>query len=180
MKEPVHAVFDGIEEEDNHLPTWWLVTLFVTIVFAFGYWFVFHSTTWLDTPNAEYAKEAAAAKAKLALQNPVSNESLWELAKSPAHVEEGKKTFTTICAACHKPDGSGSVGPNLTDRYWIHGNDPTSIHGAVMNGFQDKGMPPWGAQLGPQRTRDVVAYVLSIRNSNAPNGKPPQGELAER
>jgi cytochrome c oxidase cbb3-type subunit 3 len=175
----VHAVFDGIEEEDNRLPAWWLGTLFITIVFAFGYWFLYHSVSWLDTPNTEFAREAAAAKAKLALQNPVSDESLWALAKNTARVEEGKKTFTTICAACHKADASGSVGPNLTDKYWLHGNEPTQLHAAVMNGFQDKGMPPWGATLGPERTRDVVAFVLSVRNTNAPNGKAPQGDLKE-
>ena len=175
----IHGVFDGIAEEDNHLPTWWLITLYVTIVFAFGYWFLFHSTGWLDTPGRAYAREAAAAKQKLLLQNPTSDASFWALAKDPRAVEDGKKTFTTICVACHKADGSGSVGPNLTDRYWLHGNSPQAIYGAVMTGFQEKGMPPWGAQLGPQRTRDVVAFVLAIRNSEVPNGKAPQGELQE-
>lgn len=175
----IHGVFDGIAEEDNHLPRWWLATLFVTIVFAFGYWFVYHSTTWLDTPSREYAREAEAQKKKLALQNPISEASLYALAKDAKAVQEGQKTFATICVACHKADGSGSVGPNLTDRYWLHGNKPEALYGAVMNGFQDKGMPPWGAQLGPQRTREVIAFVLSIQNTNVPNGKAPQGELLE-
>ncbi|MBL8951573.1 MAG: c-type cytochrome [Myxococcaceae bacterium] len=175
----VHAVFDGIEEEDNHLPNWWLATLFLAMVFAFGYWFLYHSTVWLDTPAREYAKEAEAQKKRLALQNPMSDESLAALANDPRAVEEGKKTFTTICVACHKADGSGSVGPNLTDRYWLHGNKPTDLYGAVMTGFQDKGMPPWGPQLGEKRTREVVAFVLSIRNSEVPGGKAPQGDLKE-
>lgn len=175
----VHGVFDGIEEEDNRLPAWWLATLFVTIVFGFGYWFLYHSTTWLETPNVEFARESAEAKKKLALQNPISDEALYALAKDPAALANGQKTFTTICVACHKADGSGSVGPNLTDAYWIHGNKPEALYSAVMTGFQDKGMPPWGPQLGPKATREVVAFVLSIRNTNVPGGKPPQGELKE-
>lgn len=175
----IHGVFDGIEEEDNYLPRWWLAIMFATIVFAFGYWIAYHSTNWAETPNREFAREAEAQKKKLALQNPVSDESLLALAKDTKAVDEGKKTFATICVACHKADGSGSVGPNLTDKYWLHGNQPTALYSAVMNGFQDKGMPPWGAQLGPQRTREVIAFVLSIQNTNVPGGKAPQGELVE-
>lgn len=175
----VHGVYDGIEEEDNKLPAWWLATLFITIVFGFGYWFVYHSTRLLETPNREYAREAEIQKKKLALTNPVSPESLWALTKSPAAVEDGQKTFSTICVACHRADAGGTVGPNLTDRYWIHGNKAENMYDAVMKGFQDKGMPPWGAQLGPERTRNVVAYVLSIRNTNVAGGKAPQGELLE-
>lgn len=172
----IHGVYDGIEEEDNHLPNWWLAILFITIIFGFGYWFMYHSTEWLETPTREFAREAAESKARLALENPTSNESFYALVKDNQVVEEGKKTFTTICVACHKADGSGSVGPNLTDRYWIHGPTPDKILAAVMTGFPDKGMPPWGSQLGPKRTREVVAFVLSIENTNVPGGKAPQGE----
>ncbi|MBK7859897.1 MAG: c-type cytochrome [Archangiaceae bacterium] len=179
MSDKPHAVFDGIEEEDNRLPAWWLAILFITIVFGFGYWFVYHSTTLLETPNREFARLADEQKKKLALQDPISDASLQALAHDPHAVAEGQKVFTTICVACHKADGSGNVGPNLTDRYWIHGNKPTNLYQAVMTGFQDKGMPPWGPQLGPERTRDVTAFVISIQNTNVPNGKAPQGDLAE-
>jgi cytochrome c oxidase cbb3-type subunit 3 len=175
----VHGVYDGIEEEDNHLPNWWLATLFGAIVFAFGYWIVFHSAHWARSTRETYALEQEEAQKNLALQNPVSNESLWALSKQPAALEDGKKTFTTICVACHRADGGGGVGPNLTDRYWLHGDQPENLHAAVMKGFSDKGMPPWGPQLGPERTRNVVAFVLSLRNSNVPGGKAPQGELSE-
>lgn len=173
----LHGVFDGIEEEDNHLPRWWLAIFFLTIIFSFGYWLLYHSTEVLETPSRAFAREAAEAKAKLALENPTSNESLRALAKDAAAVAEGKKTFETLCVACHKADGSGSVGPNLTDRYWIHGNGPDKIYAAVMTGFPLKGMPPWGAQLGAQRTRQLVAFVLSIENTDIPGGKSPQGDL---
>jgi cytochrome c oxidase cbb3-type subunit 3 len=175
----VHGVFDGIEEQDNRLPRWWLATFFGAIVFAFGYWLAYHSTNLLETPRRQFDREQKEMAVKLALQNPVSDESLWALSKDGHAVEEGQKVFATICIACHKADASGSVGPNLTDRYWIHGNKPTDLYGAVMKGYQDKGMPPWGAQLGPERTRDVVAFVLSVRNTNVAGGKAAQGEPME-
>ena len=37
-----------------------------------------------------------------------------------------------------------------------------------------------GPVLGEQRVEAVVAYVLSIENTNVPGGKAPQGELAAR
>jgi cytochrome c oxidase cbb3-type subunit 3 len=32
-----------------------------------------------------------------------------------------KTIYTTNCAACHRADGGGQIGPNLTDEYWILG-----------------------------------------------------------
>src|SRR5262245_13819334 len=36
----VHVEDDLEEEEDNRLPSRWLLILYATMVFAFGYWFV--------------------------------------------------------------------------------------------------------------------------------------------
>jgi cytochrome c oxidase cbb3-type subunit 3 len=175
----VHGVYDGIEEEDNRLPNWWLAILFITIAFGFGYWLAYHSTALLENPRAQYEREAEAQRKRLALQNPISDESLWVLAKKSEALEDGKKTFTTICVACHRADGGGTVGPNLTDRYWMYGNKPKNLYDAVMKGFPDKGMPPWGPSLGPERTRNVIAFVLSVRNTEVAGGKAPQGRLEE-
>ena len=60
----VHT-YDDIQEEDNHLPNWWLFILFSTIVFGFGYWLVFHTTKSLPDPRTEYNAEADALKKAL-------------------------------------------------------------------------------------------------------------------
>lgn len=178
-KSKVHAVFDGIEEEDNKMPFWWLGILYVTIVFAFGYWFVFHTTHTAQSTREEYAVFAAEQAKKLAAQNPASDEALVALAAQQAALEDGKKTFGTICIACHGPDGRGTVGPNLTDKFWIHGGKPSALYTAVNNGFPEKGMPPWGKTLGVEKTRNVVAFVLSMKNTNVEGGKAPQGDPEE-
>ena len=45
----------------------------------------------------------------------------------------------------------------------------------VNDGVAAKGMPAWLNQLGPTRVQAVVAYVLTIKDTNVP-GKAPEGE----
>lgn len=168
-------VYDDIEESDNQLPNWWLFILFATIAFSFGYWFVFHTTKKLPNPPEVYAADVDALKKARAAANPMSDEALSELAKDPAMVAAGKEVFASSCASCHGQQGQGLVGPNLTDKFWIHGKTPTLLAKAVDQGFPDKGMPPWGPVLGPDKVRKVTAYLLSIQNTNVA-GKEPQGE----
>ncbi len=170
----VHT-YDDIQEEDNHLPNWWLFILFGTIVFGFGYWLVFHTTKSLPDPRTEYNAEVDALKKARLAANPMSDESIAALTQDPAQVEEGKKVFASTCASCHAAEGQGLVGPNLTDKFWIHGNKPTDIANSVTNGYADKGMPPWGQMLGPDKVRKVSAFILTLKGKNLP-GKEPQGE----
>jgi len=178
-KNRVHHVYDGIEEEDNRLPNWWVAILLGTIVFSFGYWFVYETTQTLASPLVAYEAEKsviAAAQAKLAADMPMSNESLWAMTKDADIVAKGKQVFASICASCHANEGQGSIGPNLTDKYWIYGANPMDIIAAVTNGFADKGMEAWGQRLGPERVKQVTVFVLSLRNTNKP-GKEPQGDI---
>lgn len=174
----VIATYDGIEEEDNQLPNWWLFTLFGAIVFTFGYWVVYHTSKSLPDIRATYNADVDALKKSRMAANPMSDESILALSKDPAMVEEGKGVFASTCASCHAQQAQGLVGPNLTDKYWIHGSKPTDIANAVTNGFPDKGMPPWGTVLGPEKVRKVAAFVMSIRDTNVA-GKAPQGKDAD-
>lgn len=173
----VHT-YDDIQEEDNHLPNWWLFILFATMVFGFGYWLVYHTTKSLPDPVTEYQGEVDALKKARLAANPMSDEAILALVGDPAQVEEGQKVFAGTCASCHAQKGEGLVGPNLTDKFWLHGNKPTEIAKAVADGFPEKGMPPWGPILGPDKVRKVSAYVLSLKGKNIP-GKEPQGDELE-
>jgi cytochrome c oxidase cbb3-type subunit 3 len=48
----------------------------------------------------------------------------------------------------------------------------------VTNGVAAKGMPPWTPILGETGVDQVVAYILTIRNTEVP-GKAPEGEIWE-
>ncbi len=169
---------DGIQEYDNKLPNWWLYLLYASVVFAFGYWFTYQIGGFAEYPRAAYDSEqdrlAAAAPSKASAV--VTPESLVALSKDQGTLARGKQIFTQTCAACHRADGGGIVGPNLTDEFWLHGGAPEEIYKTVSAGVPDKGMIAWGPSLGADRVQAVTAYVISLRNTNAAGGKAPQGE----
>jgi cytochrome c oxidase cbb3-type subunit 3 len=172
-------VYDDIVEHDNKLPLWWQLTLYGAVVFALVYWFGRRFEA-IASPAQEYEEAAAAQRAAAAEQarlSPLTDDTLVTLARDSSTVSAGKETFTATCAPCHRADGGGNIGPNLTDAYWIHGGKPTSLFRTAFDGVPAKGMPTWGPQLGDRRIQNVVAYLLSIKNTNVPGGKAPQGEI---
>jgi cytochrome c oxidase cbb3-type subunit 3 len=170
--------YDGIQEYDNRLPNWWLFTLYGSIVFAVGYWLFYETFSVGRTQGASYQREieiAAQAQLDREMGKEVTEESLVLMTKVPAQVEAGAKIFQQKCAQCHGAQGTGEIGPNLTDDFWLHGPEPLQVYTTVMNGVLDKGMQSWKDQLGPVRVRQVVAYVLTRETLNLP-GKAPQGK----
>ncbi len=184
MSEREHHEYDGIVEHDNKLPLWWQLTLYGAVVFALVYWFGRRIDA-IQSPAERYAQDVAAQRAAEAAEararGTIDDDMLTTLSKDPSTVAQGRDVFTSTCAPCHRADGGGNIGPNLTDSYWIHGNKPTDIYRDVTDGVPAKGMPTWGPVLGVPKVEAVVAYVMSIENTNAPDGKAPQGEkLASR
>jgi cytochrome c oxidase cbb3-type subunit 3 len=182
--EPVtHHVYDDIVEHDNKLPLWWQLTLYGSVLFALVYWFGRRYDS-IQSPAEAYQSEVAAERAadaeRARARGTIDDAMLSTLAKDPSTIAQGKEVFVTTCAPCHKPDGGGNIGPNLTDAYWIHGNKPTDIYKTVSEGVPAKGMPTWTPVLGEQRVEAVAAYVISIEDTNVPGGKAPQGELVAK
>ena len=177
--------YDGIQEYDNPMPRWWVYIFWATIVFSVLYW--------LNVPGigigkgriANYNREIAAAAAAAAQYDAAqpkaaSPEQLTAMTKDGSVLASGKQTFTQNCAACHRADAGGQIGPNLTDDYWLHGAAIEQIHKTVTDGVLEKGMPPWGKVLKPAQLDAVVAYVFTLRGTNPPNPKAPQGDLVSR
>ncbi|TXK33274.1 c-type cytochrome [Pontibacter qinzhouensis] len=178
-KDVVHSNhdFDGIQEYDNDLPPWWKTMFYVTIVFAVGYMLHFHvlKTGALQAQEYEMEMEQAALFAALHADDPnaVTN---YTVLTDQAALEAGKTIYGQNCAACHGPEGQGTVGPNLTDEYWLHGGDVNDVFKTVKYGVPSKGMVPWQGKLTKDQLLEVSSYILSLQGSNPANPKEPQGE----
>lgn len=172
--------YDGIEEADNQLPIWWLVVFFAAIGFGVAYWFAHHEYGMAQLPGEEYAramaeKQAVEERRARALEAKLGGQGMEALAQDTGLVSAGSATFAASCVACHGQKAEGTIGPNLTDEFWIHGGSAEAIQQVIGQGVAAKGMPAWAGVLGPVAVSQVTAFVLSLRNTNAP-GKAPQGE----
>lgn len=154
--------YDGIQEYDKRLPRWWLVTLYGTMVFAILYWAFYHTYGLGDSP-AQTLADAMAENARLAARRSgvIDDAALWSMSLDSQTVAAGKTTYDTTCAACHRPDLKGLIGPNLVDHEWIHGGTPMDAIKTITEGSLLKGMPAWGPLLGKQKIVEVAAYILS-------------------
>ncbi|MFW5726315.1 MAG: cbb3-type cytochrome c oxidase N-terminal domain-containing protein, partial [bacterium] len=145
--------YDGIVELDNNLPPWWKALFYITIVFGVAYLLHYHVFKTGELQGAEYETEMALAKAEVEayLASSANNvdETNVTFVDAESRLANGETIFTQKCAPCHGQQGEGTVGPNLTDEYWIHGGDVKDIFKVIKHGVPAKGMIPWKSQLSP-------------------------------
>jgi cytochrome c oxidase cbb3-type subunit 3 len=67
------------------------------------------------------------------------------------------------------------VGPNLTDKFWIHGGDVKALFKTIIHGIPEKGMIAWDKTLNPLQIQKVASYILTLQGTNPPGAKEPQG-----
>lgn len=171
--------YDGIRELDNSLPPWWVAMFYVTIIFAGAYMVYYHFTdlgvSSQEAYNIEIKEANAEVKAYLATQANKVDENTAIALMDEASLSAAKSLYGVHCVACHGTMGEGGVGPNFTDNYWIHGGDIKSIFKTIKYGVPEKGMISWQAQLNPSDMQKLGSYILSMKGTNPPNGKEPQG-----
>jgi cytochrome c oxidase cbb3-type subunit 3 len=163
---------DGIGEEDNAIPFWFNAAFVGTIVFAVVYVAWHQLSGWTQARRYEAERARAQERAEqVRAARPSSNPQRG----NAAAVAEGAQVFATICAACHKPDGTGLVGPSLVDPYWKYGSSDAELFATVAEG-RPAGMPPWGAQLGDDKIWKVLAYLETLPRESKPGVGAPEAE----
>jgi cytochrome c oxidase cbb3-type subunit 3 len=161
---------DGIGEEDNPIPLWFNVSFYGAIVFGIFYIFYYDFSGWSQV--SQYQAQVARVEAKVAATRPsLPSENPYR--GDPEAIKEGATVFATICAACHKPDGTGLVGPSLVDPYWKYGHTDAELFETVSKG-RPGGMPAWGAQLGNEKIWKVLAYVETLPHFDEPGVGAPE------
>jgi len=172
--------YDGIQEFDNNLPRWWVWLFYFTIIFAAVYLVYYHVAKVGDLQAAEYDKELKAGNAikTAAMGNFESSIPSLQPSKDGAVVENGRQTYVKFCAPCHRADGGGLVGPNLTDDYWIHGSTYADSVKVIWDGVPAKGMITWKTVLKPDEIQSVASYIYTLRGAKlATPGKPPENQV---
>jgi cytochrome c oxidase cbb3-type subunit 3 len=173
--------YDGIRELDNHLPPWWINMFALTCIWALGYMWYYHWGGEGPNQEQEYNNSVETAKKEIAIAlagkaNAVDESSVTALTDASA-LSEGELIYKSVCAACHGQQGEGTVGPNFTDEYWLHGGGIKNVFKVIKYGVPEKGMIAWSAQLKPVDIQKVASYILTLKGTNPPNPKAPQGEI---
>jgi cytochrome c oxidase cbb3-type subunit 3 len=145
------------------------VLFVITVVFAFGYVWVFPglgsapgALGWTSRGEleADQAKANVAMARAYAAYAQAPAEALSRDAKAMAI---GQRLFLNNCATCHGSDARGSKGfPNLTDSDWLHGGTAEKIEETITLGRVGT-MPPMVAAVGSAAdVHDVANYVMSL------------------
>lgn len=172
--------YDGIREIDNNLPRWWLWIFNISVVGGLIY-LAHYSFGPGESSLQIFEKQLGTHQEKMTSQNKkeekgFTDEELAAVVADKGSVVEGEKIYQVRCASCHRQDGGGGVGPNLTDDVWLHGGGVKDIAVTVSDGIPEKGMIAWKVLLSRDEILKVTAFVKSISGTNVPNGKAPEGE----
>ncbi len=177
---PLEHDFDGIKELNNPIPPWLVYIWYISVIFSVIYFVYYHIYELGDLQDAEYERQMAQANANVEKHKVESGQAALVLLTSSEDLAAGEVIYKEkLCATCHGQLGEGNViGPNLTDKYWIHGNTIEDLYNVIFNGVPTKGMTPYKGQLSDEKILQVSSYVLKkLQGSNPPNAKEAQGEL---
>ncbi|NND11978.1 MAG: c-type cytochrome, partial [Flavobacteriaceae bacterium] len=173
--------YDGIKELDNSLPPWWLYGFYATIIFGAIYllrYHVFNGETQFDELETEYAEAKIAIEEYKKTAKDLVDFNTVELLTDASDLNNGKKIFEVNCVVCHKADGGGGIGPNLTDPYWILGGGIKNVFKTISEGGRDgKGMISWKSTLKPSEMAQVASYLLQFEGTTPAEPKAAEGDI---
>ncbi|UFZ07000.1 cytochrome-c oxidase, cbb3-type subunit III [Bradyrhizobium ontarionense] len=145
-----HA-WDGIKELNTPLPRWWVITFYITIVWAIGYWIVYPAWPTISSNTQGLLGYSSRADVAVELANlekirggkmaALATASLADIEKDPAMLAlaraKGKTVFGDNCAACHGTGATGAKGfPNLNDDDWLWGGSLEQIQQTLLYGVR--------------------------------------------
>jgi len=174
--------YDGIKELDNDLPPWWLYGFYASIIFGAIYlvkYHVFDGDTQYDELESEYAQAKIELEEYKKTAKDLVDFNTVTFLSDAADLAKGKAIYEENCVACHKSDGGGGIGPNLTDNHWILGGGIKNVFKTINDGGRDgKGMVAWSKNgLKPSEIAQVASYVLTLQDITPAEPKEAEGDV---
>jgi cytochrome c-L len=85
-------------------------------------------------------------------------------AGDPQAIAEGKKIYQRWCQACHLPDGSGRIGPNLNDDQWQHPRSSTAQGKfEIIYAGGAGAMQAFGDRLDQDEILKLIAFIDTLQ-----------------
>jgi cytochrome c oxidase cbb3-type subunit 3 len=178
--------WDDIKELNTPLPRWWVITFYLCIIWAVGYWFVYPAWPLLSSNTTGFLGYSSRADVAVELSNlnkvrgekmvALGAASLADIEKDPSLLAlaraRGKTVFGDNCAACHGSGAAGAKGfPNLNDDDWLWGGSLDQIMQTIQYGARsghakthEGQMLAFGKEgvLKPDQVVTVANYVRSL------------------
>ena len=197
--ETVGHEWDGIEELNNPLPRWWLLSFYACILFSIGYMVVYPAIPLLDkgtegmwkwTSRGQLAEETKAETDRRAsLISALAATPTAELQSKPelmrAAIAGGRAAFRVNCVQCHGAEAGGTKGyPNLVDDDWLWGGNVAEIEQTIVHGIRHPGDDQTRTSLMPNFGRDGILTAPQIADVTshvrALSGKEPASAASAR
>ena len=78
-------------------------------------------------------------------------------------IAAGEKLYKKFCQACHMPDGTGRIGPNLVDDQWKYERAGTAVgRFEVIYGGAAGAMQAFSKRMSQDEILKVMAFVDSL------------------
>ena len=176
---PKENVHDGIVEYDNDPPLWLTVTFLLSIVWGVWYALTYHlSVSEKLGPDRWRDDMAALAEWRAATDTgPLNEAAMRALSAVPERIARGAALYAgSECITCHGNDATSDAnrpGPNLRDRWWIHGSSMEAIATLIRTGANNNAMPAQGGKLSNQDITNLTIFLVDLNRQGERSGKSP-------
>ncbi|MBW7858947.1 MAG: c-type cytochrome [Leptonema sp. (in: Bacteria)] len=158
----------------GYLPSWWSWLSLSLVAIAIIMPIYLHGIQGYSQ-SKQYQQEVALFEFKHPVQEVALNsDGSNPLRGDSASIAEGQKRYEATCAACHKNDLSGVIGPSLADSTWLHGDTDKEIFHIVMEGVDTEHllqnppngtMPAHNKSIGTKGVLEILAFIASKNTS---------------
>ena len=180
--------WDGITELDTPIPRWWKNIIYLSIVWAIGYWIAMPAWPLLtehtkgvlgySSRGALLADINSAQAAKKVFFDRIADASLADIRADPELLKfalaGGRSAYSVNCSQCHGSGAAGGKGyPNLNDDEWVWGGTLEALQFTITHGVRNESddartsdMPAFlkDEVLTAKQVNDVTEFVLSLNN----------------